>query len=116
MKFERSYCNARNLGSVLSEEIYYAPIFGGCVEKNDIVHILSCKKGGYVSIRHNSLRDTMANLMKDAGCSYVQKERPLLPVNPNDFRSRTNTTDGARLDISACTADYSQHLSALSLM
>ena len=26
---------------------------------------------------------------------------PLLPVNPNDFRSRTITTDGARLNISA---------------
>ena len=44
----------------------------------------------------------MANLMKEAGCSDVQIEPPLLPVNPNDFRSRTNTTNGARLDISAC--------------
>ena len=25
MEFERSYCNARNLGSVLSVEIMYAP-------------------------------------------------------------------------------------------
>ena len=77
------------------------PKFCGCGEKNDIVHILSCNKGGYVSMRHNSLRDTMTNLMKEAGCSDVQIEPPLLPVNPNDFRSRTNTTDGARLDISA---------------
>ena len=70
----------------------------------------------------------MANLMKEAGCSDVQIEPPLLPVNPYDlfcggqsyfyifvvgllvvghifyfffFRSRTNTTYGARLDISA---------------
>ena len=35
----------------------------------------------------------MANLMKEAGCSDVQIEPPLLLVNPNDFR--------ARLDISA---------------
>ena len=39
--------------------------------------------------------------MKEAGCSDVQIKPPLLPVNPNDFRARTNTTDGARPDISA---------------
>ena len=39
--------------------------------------------------------------MKEAGCLDVQIESPLLPVNPNDFRARTNTTDGARLNISA---------------
>ena len=55
--------------------------------------------------------------MKEAGCSDVQNEPPLLPVNPNDFRSGTNTTDGARLDISVyLLVDYSQHLSTLSLM
>ena len=43
----------------------------------------------------------MANLTKEAGCSNVQIEPPFLPVNPNDFCARTNTTDGARLDISA---------------
>ncbi len=77
------------------------PKFCGCGDKNDIVHILSCKKGGYVSMRHNSLRDTIANMMKEAGCSDVRTEPALLPVNPNDFGSRTNTTEGARLDISA---------------
>ncbi len=77
------------------------PKFCGCGEKNDIVHILSCKKGGYVSMRHNSLRDTIANMMKEAGCSDVRTEPALLPVNPNDFASRTNTSEGARLDISA---------------
>ena len=44
-------------------------------------------------MRQNSLSDTMANLMEEAGCSDVQIEPTLLPVNPNDFR--------ARLDISA---------------
>ena len=39
--------------------------------------------------------------MKEARCSDVQIEPPLLPVNPNDFHARTKTTDGARLDISA---------------
>ncbi len=77
------------------------PKFCGCGEKNNIVHILTCKKGGYVSMRHNSLRDTIANLMREGGCSDVRTEPALLPVNPNDFSSRTNTSEGARLDISA---------------
>ena len=38
--------------------------------------------------------------MREAGCSDVQTEPHLLPVNPNDFQSRSNTTEGARLDIS----------------
>ena len=51
-------------------------------------------------MRHDSLRDTMANLMKEAGCSDVQTEPSLLPVNPSDFQSRNNTAEEARLDIS----------------
>ena len=43
----------------------------------------------------------MATIMRDAGCSDVKTEPALLPVNPNDFSSRSNTTEGARLDISA---------------
>ena len=52
-------------------------------------------------MRHDSLRDNIANMMKEAGCSDVRTEPALLPVNPNDFLSRTNTAEGARLDISA---------------
>ena len=51
-------------------------------------------------MRHDSLRDTMANMMKEAGCTDVKTEPALLPVNPNDFQSRSNTAEGARLDIS----------------
>ena len=69
--------------------------------KNDIVHILSCKKGGYVSMRHNALRDSIAQMMREGGCSDVRTDPLLLPVNASDFSSQTNTSDGARLDISA---------------
>ena len=75
--------------------------FCGCGQKNDVVHVLSCKKGGYVSMRHDSLRDAIANMMREAGCTDVRTEPDLLPVNPNDFGSRTNTAEAARLDISA---------------
>ena len=77
------------------------PKYCGCGLKNGVDHVLSCKKGGYVSMRHDALRDTMACLMREAGCNDVHTEPALLPVNPNDFGTRTNTAEGARLDIAA---------------
>ena len=35
-------------------------------------------------------------------CTDVKIEPSLLPVNPDDYSTRANTSDGARLDISAC--------------
>ncbi len=51
-------------------------------------------------MRHNSLRDAIANLLREV-CVDVQTEPMLLPVNPNNYSSRTNVADGARLDVSA---------------
>ena len=77
------------------------PKYCGCGSINDIVHALACKKGGYVSMRHNALRDGLANMMKDV-CKDVQIEPSLMPVEPNNFNNaRTTTAEGARLDISA---------------
>ena len=52
-------------------------------------------------MRHNALRDSIAQMMRECGCSDVRTEPSLLPVNANDFSSHTNTADGASLDISA---------------
>ena len=52
-------------------------------------------------MRHNALRDSLANMMREGGCSDVRNEPSLLPVNQNTFSSQTNVEDGARLDISA---------------
>ncbi len=81
--------------------IHDIPKYCGCGSKNDIVHTLSCKKGGYASMRHNWLRDATANIMREV-CIDVKTEPQLLPVNPNDYNNRTNIVEGARLDISAC--------------
>ena len=51
-------------------------------------------------MRHDALRDGIANLMKEV-CTDVKTEPGLLPVNTNNFNSKTNVKDGARLDISA---------------
>ena len=71
-----------------------------CGELNSIDHALVCKKGGYVALRHNALRDTEAALM-DQVCKDVQIEPSLLPVGGVQLNNGANTADGARLDISA---------------
>ena len=76
------------------------PNYCGCGDRNDVVHSLTCKKGGYVALRHNSLRDGLANIMKEV-CTDVSTEPMLLPTNPNLFNSRVNTAEEARLDIAA---------------
>ena len=50
-----------------------------CVEISSINHCLSCKNGGFVNIRHNSVRDTTHELLKEV-CKDVQLEPALLPV------------------------------------
>ena len=42
-----------------------------CGAVNDIDHALTCKKGSYVSLRHNNLRDTEANLMREVAKDIV---------------------------------------------
>ena len=39
------------------------PSYCQCSEKNSVDHALSCKKGGYIIMRHNKLRDLEAKLL-----------------------------------------------------
>ena len=71
-----------------------------CGESNTIDHCLMCKRGGFVSMRHNSLRDTTATLLSDV-CKDVRIEPPLLPLSGEDLPASSNRADEARLDISA---------------
>jgi hypothetical protein len=77
------------------------PKLCACGTKNNVSHTLDCKKGGFVSMRHDAIRDCTANLLRDAGCKDVRTEPELLPVDPRKFKPRTNTKVGARLDVSA---------------
>ncbi len=74
------------------------PNFCACGEKNDIDHTLSCKKGGYVALRHNSLRDATANILRTF-CKDVQVE-PMLIQTREELSRGTTIDDRARLDIS----------------
>ena len=72
-----------------------------CGEPNTVNHLLVCKRGGYVSLRHNSLRDVMAEMLRNADCKDVTTEPALLPVNGVQLPKSTNTAADARLDVSA---------------
>ena len=74
--------------------------FCACGAKNDIDHALVCKKGGYVSFRHDALRDAEAELLKEV-CRDVRTEPMLLPTDKKSHPPGTNIQDQARLDIVA---------------
>ena len=70
-----------------------------CGETNSVDHSLMCQAGGYTSMRHNSVRDSAAQIMREV-CRDVQIEPTLLPINENDFKGKVSTADNARLFIS----------------
>ena len=76
------------------------PSYCACGQRNNIDHTLICKKGGYVSMRHNQLRDIEADLLREV-CKDVRTEPELIPLETEDLGRRGNTADKARLDISA---------------
>ena len=74
------------------------PSYCPCEKKNDIDHALSCKRGGYVSMRHNRVRDLEGELMREV-CTDVKIEPHLIPLaNPN--RVNGNRKENARPDVS----------------
>ena len=70
-----------------------------CGAKYTTDHILICRKGGFVSMRHDNLRNFEASLLREV-CKDVKIEPPLLPLNDAESQS-TNQSNGARLDVSA---------------
>ena len=60
---------------------------------------MSCKKGGFITIRHNDLRVLIANLLTQVWRD-VDIEPQLLPVKGETFEDRTaNTSKEAKFDI-----------------
>ena len=51
------------------------PSFCQCGKENDVDHALSCKKGGYVAMRHNRVRDLEAELMKEDRDAVTQPKK-----------------------------------------
>ena len=80
--------------------IPYLPTRYPCGEKFDTQHAMSCKKGGFVTLRHNKLTDIKGALLEEV-CHDVAIEPILQPVTDNHLvPSTAKTNDGARLDVS----------------
>ena len=77
-----------------------APRSCSCLEAYSVNHCLTCKSGGYVILRHNTVRDTTKDLLNEI-CKDVRVEPPLLPITGEDLPNGTNKQDGARADVSA---------------
>ena len=72
-----------------------------CGSRNSLEHTLDCKRGGFVSLRHNDLRDTEAQLLQEIAYD-VHIEPELQDISENtQLASGTNLANGARLDIAA---------------
>lgn len=72
-----------------------------CGAAFNVAHALSCPTGGFPTLRHNEIRDLLADLMTSVAHD-VQVEPVLQPVTGETFTLRSTTVDdGARLDLAA---------------
>ena len=78
------------------------PVSCSCGEGFSVQHAMSCKKGGFVTLRHNEVRDITATLLSDL-CKDVEIEPSLLTLNgeQHTMRKTAKTNDEVRLDICA---------------
>ncbi len=73
-----------------------------CGAETTIAHCLDCKLGGFVTMRHNQTRNTVARLLQKAGCKGVEIEQQLLPVEGElDGVKGVEKGDEARMDVTA---------------
>ena len=62
---------------------------------------MSCQKGGFISIRHDEIRDITCSLLKEV-CNDVTKEPLLQSLQGEEFHYKTAKVEQeARVDISA---------------
>ena len=79
-------------------EIPNTPQFCGCGQRNSVDHTLICKKGGYVAMRHNNLRDMNADFQREV-CRDVVTEPRLIPIDDEEVAG--TQADRAAPDISS---------------
>ena len=72
-----------------------------CGSKFHIKYSMSCKKGGFATIRHNELRDLTAKILSEV-FNDTEIELKLVPFSGEDLSNRTaNRSNEARLDVRA---------------
>ena len=71
-----------------------------CGQSFEINRVLTCRQGGFHTIRHNELRDTFSALLSEV-CQEVSIEPPLQPLSGEWLPRAANKEPNARLDIRA---------------
>ena len=77
------------------------PDICACGDDYNMNHAMICKKGGFVCIRHDEVRDLTIKMLKEV-CAEVSTEPQLLRIEEEHLRYLTaNTSPEARVDLSA---------------
>ena len=63
------------------------PTYCACGTKNSVDHTLNCKLGGYVTMRHNNVRDLEASMLKEV-CKDVKSSPSCYQLGPLRFKVR----------------------------
>ena len=70
-----------------------------CGAKFDLQHCMSCKKGGFINIRHNDIRDLTAKMLTEV-CKDVAVEPTLIPLTGENMKYKSAIIGNeARLDV-----------------
>ena len=105
LKSKKFDLNKREIYDVLSLRYRwtrkYLPSTFPCGKRFDVDHAMSCMKGGFVHRRHDDVRDLFASLLKDV-CHDAEVGPDLQPLTGEVLVSSANSSDEARLDVSAC--------------
>ena len=82
-------------------DIKSMPTTCSCGAKLNYQHCMSCKKGGFITMHHNDVRDLTANILKGV-LNDVEVKPQLLPLTGENLQYQTAIRGGeARLDIRA---------------
>ena len=81
-------------------QMKYTPQTCHCGQGFEMDHVLSCRTGGFLLLRHNQLRDVIAELLREV-CSDVSVEPRLQPLEGEWLPPSANKSDEARLDVRA---------------
>eukprot|EP00111_Clytia_hemisphaerica_P014707 TCONS_00043349-protein len=77
------------------------PEICSCSARFDLQHALSCKKEGFVTLRHNILRNITAGLLAEQICKDVRINPPLQTITGEEMTKVSIKSDEARFDESA---------------
>ena len=80
--------------------LHLVPSLCRCGEPFEVDHVLSCRHGGFHTLRHKEIRDLLAGLFREV-CHDVSVDPCLQPLTGEQFPASTNKSDEARLDIRA---------------